>query len=137
MGLEERRTLQKIKEETSIAEKEIQTKTGLPISLTVDENSFPHNDIRVLNDFFVRKIYGLTSVIKSIETICSDDMGKEAAAEKIKEISIVNTSKNYNDIGSKSVSLENSKLIIFCGFNERTDSLFKPEELTKAIEALL
>ncbi len=137
MGLQERRVLQQIKEETERSEKELQSKVGINLSLTVDEASFPSDDIKVLNDFFIHKIYGLTSIIDAFGAICKDDIGKEAVADTIKHVQLINTAQRYEDLGTKKVEMEDGTLKIYVAFSGNTDSLYKPEPLAKEIESLL
>lgn len=136
MGLTERKLTQQIKEVTTADNEMLNQKLGFNIPITVDVDSFP-NDESVLNEFFRRKIYGLTSVINAIETIAADEIGKEAVQEQIKTIVLANTAKNYDDDGSKDAQLLNGELKISCAFSSSGKNLYKPEELARVIERLL
>lgn len=136
MGLTERKLIQQIKEVTAADNEMLNKKLGFAIPITADVSSFPDEE-NVLNEFFRRKIYGLTSVINAIEIIAADEMGKEAVQEQIKTIVLANTAKNYEDDGSKDVQLLNGELKISCAFSSSGNNLYKPEELARIIEKLL
>lgn len=136
MSLTSRRMLKEITELTQKAETTLKEKTGLDISLTTDESSFPEDEL-VLKDFYVHQIYGVDSVINALTAITADDLGKEAVKESIKSIVLINTATSWKDKGTRDVTLADGVLRVSCAFSEGSDNLYKPEVLEKAIINLL
>ncbi len=136
MNLTTRRMLKEIKEITVKAEADLRERTGLDIGLTVDEASFPEDEA-VLNDFHVHRIYGLDSIQEAIAAVTVDELGKEAVEESIKKIVLANTAKSWKEDGGRSLRLEDGVLTVSVSFSESSDSLYKPEVLSKEIADLL
>lgn len=136
MGLIERKILARIKEATAQTESDINSGYNTNFKLTVDESSFPMDE-KVLEDFFMHRVYGLDSIAQAIAILADDEMSIEALREQVKTITIVNTASSFSDPGSKSVSLDDSNLSIRCAFSEGSDNLFRPDKLVRAIEEVL
>ncbi len=136
MGLNERRRIAAIQEESSQATSELSKIIGFDLPISFDASTLPENE-GVLNSYDSYKEYGLPMVIKIFSQICIDDLGKNAVKEKIAAIKLINTSKNVDDAGEKSLTIENGELLIKMSFYYYSDKLWGEEELRKAIENLL
>ncbi len=136
MGLNERRRIAAIQEEVAQAPAELSKIIGFELPISFDVNTLPEDE-GVLNSYDSYKEYALPMVIKIFGRICIDDLGKNAVKEKITTIKLINTSKNVDDTGEKSLTLENGELLIKMGFYYYSDKLWAEEELEKAIENLL
>ncbi len=136
MGLNERRRIAAIQEEFAQAPAELSKITGFELPIGFDVSTFPEDE-GVLNSYDGYKNYGLPMVIRVFGKICTDDLGKEAVKEKITGVKLINTSKNVDDAGEKSLTLDNGELLIKMSFYHYSDKLWGEEELKKAIENLL
>ncbi len=136
MGLDERRRIAAIQEETSQTSNELSKLIGFELPIGFDTTTLPEDE-GVLNSYDSYKEYALPLVIKVFGKICVDDLGKNAVKEKINTIKLINTSKNVDDAGEKSLTLENGELLIKMSFYYYSDKLWGEEELKNAIENLL
>jgi hypothetical protein len=136
MGLAERRRIATIKEETTIAQTQFNSIINVEIPLTFDTTTLPE-DMGVLDNYDYYKDYVIPAIIRIFKDLTKDDLGKEAVKSTIKSVKIINTSKNVDDSGEKSIALHEGELLIKFGFYRYSDAIWDENELKAKIENLL
>lgn len=138
MGLAERRRIATIKETHAPRfAKELKDATGTDIPFELDIASFPE-DVVILDcyDSYFES-YGPGMVVKIMQGVCADDLGKQAVKEKFDKIVFQNTAKSPEDKGEKAVLIDSRTLFIRESFYGYSDLLFGEDELKTKIESML
>ncbi|MCU0353982.1 MAG: hypothetical protein MUD08_09655 [Cytophagales bacterium] len=137
MGLAERRRIATIKETAAAAQAEFKGATGLDIPIAFEVESLPE-DSGILDGYDYYKDYLTPMVTRIFQDIARDDLGKEAVKEKIKSIKIVNTSKDAQNVGTKSMDLNGSgELLLQYGIAYYGADIWYEDDLKSKIEAML
>ncbi len=136
MGLAERRRIATIKEEADTAQKLFSSTINTEIPLLFDTTTLPE-DAGVLDSYDYYKDYVIPAIIRIFKDLTKDELGKEAVKSTIKSIKIVNTSKNVDDSGKKSVALTDGELLVTFGFYRFSDAVWDENELRGKIENML
>lgn len=136
MGLAERRRIATIKEEADTAQKLFSSTISTEIPLLFDTTTLPE-DAGVLDSYDYYKDYVIPAIIRIFKDLTKDELGKEAVKSTIKSIKIVNTSKNVDDSGKKSVALTDGELLVTFGFYRFSDAVWDENELRGKIENML
>ncbi len=110
MGLAERRAVKAFQEETYPAlAKQIETAAGKEIDMEVKWDTLAEEDRSHLYQECWPDVY-FNPLIKALESICGDDMGKEAVAEGLEKVVIQNELNTASP--SKWASFENKVLTL-------------------------
>jgi hypothetical protein len=91
MGLAERRRLKQLREEIQPKrQQELQAATGSAVTLEVDWDSVGEetNALTRIDE------YGFMRLIDAFKLICRDGLGREAVAEKIKAVRLINSTNS-------------------------------------------
>ncbi|MCE1227169.1 MAG: hypothetical protein LWW87_11885 [Geobacteraceae bacterium] len=122
MGLNERRKIKELQEETLPGRvQEIEEICGKAISYEVDWDSLA-DDSEGLNFLDNLSCHRLNMALR---TICIDDLGREAVQEGLQLIKL----KNVKDRSEMHISLENGVLEMHCAYALRTDGMFSDNEI--------
>jgi len=138
MGLAERRRIATIKDQHAPRfQKEMKDAVGFELPFEIDIASFPEND-KVLDCYdYYYESYGPGLVVKVMQGVCADDLGRGAVKEKFDKVIFKNTAKSPEDAGDKGVGIENRALVVKESFYGYSDKLFGESDLKKAIEDML
>jgi len=105
MGLQERRLIKQLQEETLPAViSEIETLCGAGIEWNVDWDSLSTS----MESLGYVNTYGFQTVLQAFKNICIDDMGKEAIRDGVKRVVL----KKVKDISEMKQTFENGVLEI-------------------------
>ncbi len=137
MGLAERRRIAAIKQDAETAKATFVKETGLTqVGFDFDINTLSEDE-KLLDGYDYYKDYLMPQVTRIFKSIASDDLGKEAVAEKIKSIKIVNSSKSELEPGKKALELKNGELLITYGVSYSSSDMWYEDDLKSKIENLL
>jgi hypothetical protein len=129
MGLEEKRWIKEMKDETvpkyMAALKEI---VGFDLPFEVDWDSYS-KDLEGLRNL---EYQGLDRITSAFREICKDDIGKDAVKESIKKISL----KNIDDPSKKGITLEKGVVTINFALG-KDGGYFSDSEIHHEIEGKL
>ena len=126
MGLNERRKIKELSE-TTFPERvrEIEEICGAPIPYEVDWDSFA-DDAEALN--FLDNL-ACHRINMALRTICTDDMGKEAVRDALKNVAL----RNVKDKGERRMSFEDGTLSLQTAWALRTDAYFSDSEIRQEL----
>jgi hypothetical protein len=127
MGLNERRKIKEL-QDTVMPERtaELAEICGGAITYDVDWDSFA-DDLEALN--FMDNI-SCHRTNMALRVICSDDLGKEAVQEGLKQIKL----KNVKSRPEMEISFGGGVLEMHCAYALRTDGMFSDNEIREVLE---
>jgi hypothetical protein len=130
MGLAEKRYLKTLQTET-IPPKltELNAAVGFPIAFEIDWTSL-QDDMKAMEYFAT---YCIDRIADAIKGICIDDIGKEAAKEKIRTVKVANVK---ND-GDKAMALDGGIFDVKMSLHESNDGYFSADEMKTFLEGKL
>jgi len=128
MGLAERRKIKEL-QDTTFPERtaELAEITGGSLGYEVDWDSFS-DDLEGLN-FLDNLSCHRTNM--ALRVICSDDLGKEAVQEQLKQIRL----KNVKDKADMLCTFKDGVLEMHCAYAQRTDGMFSDNQIREALMA--
>lgn len=120
MGLEERRKIKELQDVTLPGRvKEIEEICGAPIPYEVDWDSFDMEALNFMDNISCHRLN------MALRTICTDDMGKEAVRDTLKNVKL----KNVKTRGEMSMNFDTGTLEMHCAYALRTDGMFSDSEI--------
>jgi len=128
MGLAEKRVLKSFQEGAFIKlEKKINTAAGKILAIEVDWDGLSEDGMSHLYEDSWSKVY-FEPVLAALKSVCSDDMGKEAVAERLDKIVIKNkkgniSPKEWSKFENKTLTLDHKPTTNIDDINERTAKL--------------
>lgn len=126
MGLNERRKIQELQDTVFPArEKEIEEICGKAIRYDVDWDSLA-DDLEGLN--FVDNL-SCHRLNMALRVICQDEMGKEAVRDGLRRIVLA----NVKDPKDMSMTFADGVLTMKCAYAQRTDGMFRDDEIRKLL----
>ncbi len=126
MGLNERRKIKELQEETLPGRvREIEEICGKAIPYEVDWESLA-DDAEELNFLDNLSCHRLNMALR---TICVDDLGREAVREELQSIRL----KNVKDKSEMRIAFENGILEMHCAYALRTDGMFGDAEIREVL----
>lgn len=128
MGLNERRKVESLKQETLPARvKEIEEICGKPIPYEIDWESLA-DDATALN--FIDNI-SCHRLNMALRMICQDEMGRQAVRDGLKLIKL----KNVKEAGARHISFAGGTLEMHCAYGLGAEGMIGDNEIRQILEA--
>ncbi len=140
MGLREKRALNEIK---TVAQPKYQAELdaaiGWHIPMNLDWDSMPELEDPIEGFLKNDYEYSFALVVKVMQAIVVDDIGKNALRDRVQSILFVNYNKTGGDTGGRKTLINNGCLEIHCGWGSYSSEYYDNynNEFQKLIEDLL
>lgn len=132
MGLAERRVAKQFQEnEYEVFLQEIKTIVGKDVEVSVEWDSIAEDGMSHLYAECWPQVY-FQPLLKALQSICADDMGKEAIADELQKVVIKNEGSISNS--SKWSAFENKTLTLD---HKPTTNVHDAEDRAKSLQVLL
>ena len=126
MGLNERRKIKEYQDKTvPERQKELAEITGAQIPYAIDWDSF-NNDLEGLN--FLDNL-SFHRINMAMRVICTDDLGKQAVRDGVKQIKL----KNVKDKKDMKISFDGGVLEMHCAYAQRTDGMYSDNAIRETL----